>query len=986
MKMGESVRIELLGGLRVSRGGLPLTGFATRKVPVLLAYLASTGTPQPREQLATLLWGESSDDAARGSLRQALANLNRLLGEILIITRTTVGIRPDAPLWCDVDALKQAARRGADLDSLHAAVELYAGDFLAGVAISDAPAFEEWALAQRARLRDLALDALRRLAAQQAAQGDYYAAVTTLRRLLALEPWHEEAHRQLMGALARSGQRSLALAQYVTCRRLLAAELGVEPTVETTALYEQILQRRLAADPRETRAPAEPPPPVAPPAAQPTARPRHNLPAPATSFVGRDDALAALRSLLAPEGSDHPRLLTLTGVGGSGKSSLALRAAAAQVAVYADGVWLVELVDLADAALIDQSLASLFAVLERQGQPLRQAVIETLRDRRLLLLLDNCEHLLDECGRLVAALLRACPGVTILATSRQPLGLPGERRWPVPTLAVDAGAGDDPGQPPPAVELFVARARAVRPDFRPDAQELRTVAEVCRRLDGLPLAIELAAARCIAMSPGEIAARLEDRFRLLVSVDASVSSHQRTLAATLDWSHDLLAPDERTLLRRLAAFAGGWMLEACEAVCADDGDDGLRPWDILDLLVRLITKSLVQVEAQPQGGTRYRLLETVRQYAAQRLAASPDATAVRARHAAHFLALAEATAPHLTGPDQAARLERLDHDLDNLRAALSWARDAGEAAITLRLAGTVARFWHERGYLAEGRGWLEEALARARGAEVPAAVTAQALYMSGVLANALGDQEAAVRRVEESIAVYRAVGDRVGTARALNTLGGVAFDLGEMAAAARDFTDCLELLRAEHDPGEVARALGNLGEAHYHLGDLDRAAACYGEALALAATAGRRDVEAYVLGDLGDVARLRGELRRAAEHYRRALELKWALGSRRQSAIGLEDLAALAAALDQGERAAGLLGAAIALRTSIGSPQPVPERHATERAVAAVRAALGEAAWAAAFAAGESLPLPQAIADAIAWALAMEAALPASPAEPQASN
>jgi len=459
------------------------------------------------------------------------------------------------------------------------------------------------------------------------------------------------------------------------------------------------------------RPPARPRRPVTASGAEaaPPRRPAHNLPLQLTSFVGRDRERAGVRRLLATS-----RLVTLTGPGGVGKTRLALRVAADVLPEYPHGVWLAELAVLADPARVPQAVAAAAGVPEDPARPLLAVLADALRPRRLLLLLDNCEHLVGACARLADALLRACPGLTVLATSREPLSIAAEAAWPVPPLAVP-----DAGKPPPggtaaryeAVRLFRDRAAAARPTFRLTRRNAPAVAQLCARLDGLPLALELAAARVRVLPVAELAARLEDRFRLLTGGSRAAPARQQTLRATLDWSYDLLSEPERALFRRLAVFAAGWTMAAAEAVGADADGQGIAPGEVLDLLTGLLDKSLVTADEQPDGTARYRLLETVRQYAQERLAAGGEAEVVQRRHAAFFLGLAEAAAPELLGGRQTAWLDRLEREHDNLRAALEWLTERGAVEAGLRLGNAVGPFWLTRGYLQEPRERLERLLA-----------------------------------------------------------------------------------------------------------------------------------------------------------------------------------------------------------------------------------------------------------------------------------
>lgn len=685
------------------------------------------------------------------------------------------------------------------------------------------------------------------------------------------------------------------------------------------------------------------------------------LPVPPTPLLGRDADLARLAERLS---GTTCRLLTLVGPGGTGKTRLALALAGRVRDHFAAGVNFVDLSPLTDPPLVLPAIAGALKVREVRGQPLLERVKDALWDKQLLLVLDNFERVAD-AAPVVADLLAACSRLVVLVTSRVPLRLRGESEFFVPPLALpDLAHLPEPTAMTayPAVALFHERVIAVRPNFAITATNAAEVAAICVRLDGLPLALELAAARTRILDPEALLARLTKSLGVLTGGARDLPTRHHTLRDTIAWSYELLRPAERALFARLAIFAGGWTLTSAAAVCDPDGALGV---DVLDGLDTLVSQSLARPTHESGTAPRLRMLETIREFAWERLEARGEAATLQRRHATHFLALAEAASPQLVGPEQAVWMGRLDGDLDNLRAALAWARDRGEGEIGLRLAGALGRFWGERGYIGEGRDWLEGVIARADMGVVPAAVRARVLYAVGTMANLQGDQELARQWLDRSIACYREIADPIGAVRALNALGGVAYDAGDLAGAVASFEECLALLRATNDRGEVARALGNLGEALYHRGDLVGAAARYEEALAYAKGAGRDDVVAYVLGNLGNIARRGGDLARAMELHREALERKATLGARRQIAITLEDLACLAAAEGQGERAARLLGAAQALRAAISSPRPVPEQQAVKQATAGGRAALGEEGWAVAFAAGLALPLEAAIASAL---------------------
>ena len=525
------------------------------------------------------------------------------------------------------------------------------------------------------------------------------------------------------------------------------------------------------------------------------------------------------------------RLLTLVGPGGTGKTRLALEVASGLLPAYPDGVWLVELAALSEAALVPQALAATLGVREVAGVPLVDALAHELRHRRLALVLDNCEHLVAACARLAEALLLVCPHLHILATSREPLHIPGEVVWPVPPLELP-----DQGQPLAlddllgceAVQLFAQRAQAVAPAFRVTADNAAAVAQVCGRLDGLPLAIELAAACVPTLSVQQVAARLDDRFRLLTGGSRTAQGRHQTLRATLDWSYDLLSEAERLLLRRLAIFAGGWTLEAAEAVCADDGlESGALP----GLLMRLVDTSLVVVREEQQG-RRYGLLETVRQYALELLDASGERPALAAAHMRWYLALAREASQGLHGPQQAVWLHLLGHERDNLRAALEWGYAQQEGDAGLRLASALYWYWYLSGALSEGRAWFERALERTS-ADSPTSERASALTGVGAMALYQDDLTTARDHLHASIPLWRERGSSYGLGLALFGLGMVAINQGDGQAAQVALEESLALFEARGARWPYAMALMHLGDVAFDADDCPTARARYEQSLAI---------------------------------------------------------------------------------------------------------------------------------------------------------
>jgi non-specific serine/threonine protein kinase len=821
------------------------------------------------------------------------------------------------------------------------------------------------------------------------------------------------------GALLRGHRRAAGLTQEALAERAGLSRRGLQHLEAGDAHPHPATLDALAAaldlapdDRARLRAagPAAPPGrapagfPDGPPGARPppAAAAPSNLPAPLTSFVGRERELAAVAALLGAH-----RLVTLTGPGGTGKTRLALQAAADALEQYPDGVWLAELAALADPGPVPHVVAAAVGVREEPGRPLLATLTDALRPRRLLLLLDNCEHLVDACARLADALLRACPRLVVLATSREPLGIAGETVWRVPSLPVP---GDGAGWPPAggpsvddlagfaAVRLFCERAAAVQPGFALDAESAPAVAQVCAQLDGIPLAIELAAARVRVLPPRQLLGRLEDRFRLLTGGSRTALERHQTLQAALDWSYDLLTPAERTLFARLAVFAGGFTLEAAEAVGAGAG---IASPAVLDLLTRLVDQSLVGAEAQPDGTARYRLLETLRQYARQRLAAGAGAGRRYDRHAAHYLALAEEAEPRTLGapnPDAPAQLARLEAELDNLRAALRWWAARGRAEPGLRLAGALTQFWYRGGHLAEGRAWLATFLALpappAAGGRAARSARLTALGAAGELARHQGDHAAAGAHNSERLALARALGDRAASAQALIGLGLVAFAAGDRATAGARFEESLALAPGLA-PGFLSGTLAYLALVAQAQGDRERARARFEEALRVSPTNAARWGRYYLAIEEGDFPRARalepamatqgtagrgaaiyvsarGALALAEGDHARARELfgqslaHWR-ASRDHGGIAfvLAHFAALAAAEGRSRRAARLAGAAAEQHALRGGPRsPVLQAHLERLLAQANRGAAGHA-HAAAAQEGRAMTLEQAVADAL---------------------
>jgi non-specific serine/threonine protein kinase len=599
---------------------------------------------------------------------------------------------------------------------------------------------------------------------------------------------------------------------------------------------------------------------------------RHNLPSQATSFVGRAAELAELRSLV----SDGSRLVTIVGPGGIGKSRLALQVATEALARAGDGVWLVELAPVAEPELVARTAAAVLQVREEPGRPVLDTLVDAVSDRYLLVVLDNAEHVLSAAAQLADVMMRSCPRAWLLVTSREPLGISGEHLFRVPSLAVPPAdlAAPDQLAAFESVQLFTARASMHRQGFALNAANATAVAAVCVRLDGIPLALELAAARLGSLSASEISSRLDQRFRLLTGGSRTALPRHQTLRALIDWSYDLLTPEEQLMLGQLSVFAGGWTLEAAEAV-ASAADTA--PWQVLDRLAALVGKSLVQAE-ELHGCTRYRLLETVRHYAAERLAlragAEPDET--RVAHRDHYLALVETADLHLRGPDEAGWLDRLDVEFDNIRAALAFSlADPDGAEPGLRLAAGLRWFCYLHGHGGEVLEALDVLLERPD-ARTP--TRARALVARCHLLLRFGDDSPLPSMAEEAIEIARGLADDAVTADALAQLCWFRFEHGDLPAALAQIGEAVGRARVTGDPRLIAYVLHHRAVFESEAGDLDAAFADQQEVLTLARATGDNYGLANALGNLGVDELVAGELGAARAHLQEASVLAEGLG------------------------------------------------------------------------------------------------------------
>jgi non-specific serine/threonine protein kinase len=683
---------------------------------------------------------------------------------------------------------------------------------------------------------------------------------------------------------------------------------------------------------------------------------RLSLPIQPTSFIGRQQEVEEVRAML---GWEEVRLLTLTGPGGVGKTRLALRTAEAVQDRFPDGIIFVSLAPLADLALVPTAIASNLKVTEVSGEPILETLTRHLRQKQLLLVLDNFEHLLD-VGVAIPHLLAWCPRLKILVTSRAVLHLAAEHEYPVPALPVPT-LGHLPEVDTlsryDAVQLFVQRARAVRPGFELTEENGAAVADICSRLDGLPLALELAAACIRIFPPHVLLRRLSSRLHLLTGGPRDAPARQHTLRNTIDWSYLLLSEVDRSLFARLSVFAGGCSFEAAEAVCNPQGD-----LDLFEGLASLLDKSLLRQEGEPEP--RFRMLETLREYAREQLSVQGESDDLQVRYAEYYTALAEEASLELTGGDQLYWLDILEREHNNLRAALAWSRDAG-SELGLRLAAALWRFWAIHGHLTEGRRWLDTMVTVARERETDSFLQAQALNGAGNLARRQGDYDHARRLFDESLRIRQQLGDKQGIVRTLGNLGIVARHQGKYRRAAALHGQALQLSRELGDARGVVLSFRDLGALAELQGAYERAEELYEESLRLSRELGNRSDTAQLLGSLGVIAERQGLYERARELHAEALRLRWELGDKLGIAAALVGLAAVAGLRQEHARATQLLGAADAVWTSIEATPETADRERTESvshdAYIALRIEDHKAAWSR----GQGMSLEEAITYAL---------------------
>jgi predicted ATPase/DNA-binding SARP family transcriptional activator len=1028
-------RVQLLGELRITRAGREVPLSLPRKIGGLLGYLACfLERAHPRDALIELFWPEVDRESGRTSLRSALPILRHLFepllagaasvsSPVLISDRQTVRLDPEqvttdvAEFERNLQAAAQATSPAEEAAFLERAVLHYGGELLAVY-------YEPWVLAERERLAEAYVGALRHLAAARARQGDTEGAIEAARRAVQTDPLEEAAHYELIRQYAAAGQMAAARRQYQELERLLKEELAATPSQD----FEDLLD---AGEPSPVTSDRQTEQPVAPEAA--TSAPRLTvppLPVPMTPIIGRETEISHVRAML-----ESSRLVTLTGLGGTGKTRLALEVARLLQEEGWCGVGFVSLADLTDASLLGERLLEALRFPESGAADPIQQIATLIADQSFLLVLDNFEQLVEEGAEAVQHLLERAPRLVCLVTSRRLLGLSAERDYlvaPLPT-PVPAAAPEQLMEFA-SVRLFMSRAQAARPDFRVTAVNAAAVALLCRALEGIPLALELAAARAPVLTPAQMLEHLSDRFGFLVSPRRAAAERHRTLHAALEWSYQTLLEPQQRLLARLSVFRGGWTLEAA-AVVDREPDHALRSGisTTLDALMDLRDASLVIAEEEGEA-VRFRMLETVREYSEGRLAERGEAEAARTRHRDWCLELAERAEEELDGPASALWLDRLDAERENLRAALAWCLrsvDSGQWLVdsptesgaqperspsapttnhqplstALRLAGALGRFWEVRGYTREGRFYLAEVLGRNAG-ELSyqgerARPRAKALMWAGVLAHGQTEYRSARAQYEESLALHQQSGDRAGIAAVLYRLGNLSAEQGNSAEAGRFHEESLAIRRELGDQTGIALSLNSLGNIALDQGDYESARSRYEESLFISRQRGDQRGWCWSRHFLGVVAEHGGDFALARSIYEECLPVWRELRSQVQVAwvlhgIGyvayrqgdfpvacsrlaesltlfremdytgglvrtLDRLGGLAVARGDMERACRLLAAAASQRAATGGRTALAPPQEFEGDVAAVRSNLNPEAFAAAWAEGQAMTLAQAI-------------------------
>ena len=964
----QTLEVQLFGSLEIQQAGKALPLPTIGKTTSLLAYLILHQiNPQSREKLATIYWGDTSDERARHSLRTALATLRKIIGEELFISNNeTVQLNPNLSIWVDAIEIQKIAKNKEQigLPDLLQAIGLYKGDLLENF-------YDDWIIREREQFQELYLELLLHVTQIMRSRSEYKQAIEYAKKALLKDPVNERTHQQLIFCHLASGDREAAIKQYEACRYNLREELGVEPSSETIALYQWIAQSPVKAlEARIT-----------------------NLPIPITSFIGRGREMARVKELLS-----EARLVTLVGAGGCGKTRLAIQVASDLVDSFKDGVWWVDFAPLTDTSLIYQTIAKAVGVNENPNLPMSEQLINALHSRVLLLVLDNCEHMVAEVAHCCFSLLSACSKLKILTTSREVLGTLGETILRVPSLSFPMArslSADEKWEDYESICLFKERVISVNPEFKLTVENAAAIVKICQRLDGIPLAIELAAASARYLPAQQIVDRLNDRFSLLTHGNRTALPRHQTLKAMIDWSYNLLTEKEQAILCPMSVCAGGWTLETTEAI----GSDVASRQEVFDILSHLADKSLIEFMDAPGYEGRYRMLETVRQFGLERLIESGKIDAVRHSHALYFAKLAEDAERQFRGPEMHVWMARLEIEHDNFRVALEWSFSHESPETCLRYAGALGIFWH-RGYLREGRDSLERMLSISKDASPLLRV--KAMTQLSWLARDLGDYKQATLLCEESLEILREAENKTGLvpvliqngllavyknypgrafaafhecltiSEELNFHWGRAISLVNLAHAALfnlqwDMTarfrgeESLKIFTELGDETEQAHALIILGSGAHYENDDERGRKLVEQAVVICRQARDNRQLAWTTTVLGIIIRWLGNIDEALPIAKEGLRLAIDLGEKTICTFAVILLAGLACERGKIEDSLHLLGWAIAWGKSFGYQASNLQMDIVNREIEMMRTMLGEKAFTKSWEDGENLLFEQTI-------------------------
>ena len=1010
--MPPNLALHFLGSPQVYLDNAPIT-IQRRKSLALLTYLTIERGKHQRDILSNLFWPDYEQSKAFANLRNALLGIQKSIGENWIVAdRESIGINETADIWLDTIQFKSLLEKSTSepdvslrVSLLADATKLYRNHFLTGFSLKDAYPFNEWAYAEAEDLRLKLANGLTMISEDYCSMNEAGKAIPYARRLITLDPLNETSHCLLMDVYLQAGQHSEALKQYQTLEQTLRKELNLDPQPETRELYKKI--RKGEAKPIPIAKETE------------SISPEHNLPHQLSSFIGREKEAGEIIELVTKN-----RLVTLAGVGGIGKTSLSLQVGRKLLDKFKDGVWFIPLDSLSDPTLIPQTVASVFGIKPSNDEPVIETLTRALRENATLLILDNCEHLLDACTELTSTLLTNCPNIKVLATSREVLNISGEATYQMPSLSLPEQdeISLDKLTDYESVRLFTERATLAFSSFALTNENASTVIEICRKVDGIPLAIELAAAYVNMLQVNEILDQLNASFALLTSDSRTILTHHQTLQASMDWSWGLLNEAEQTFLQQLSVFAGGWTLESAQAVC--DGD-------ALGLTNVLVKKSLIVVKQATGRETRYRFHEIVRQYMRDKLSQSARSESIRERHLAYFVKLAQRSEPEFHQADQVFWISKIDEELDNIRQAVEWATNTNIES-GLQLVVALNTFLDIRGHTQEQGGWLTKLLKQHSKADT---IHAYALEAYAHNLGVRGDSSEAKKIAREGLDLSRAISNRHAEAWCLFRLGWVANDkdlleqsialfqeLGDKWGQARVIDVLAENTNLDREKSkalvikalELHRELGNLfGMAHCRFliaqrfiwsGDFTSAVQLLDESLEIHRQLGNPQGESSILMCYGDIAYRQGNYQQAYPYFQQAISLLEKIGvyfvdwSRTRLAytllkmgnvtqakeifvhcvksfqkVGLttgvvfsiEGLAGVFVASSKPKVAALLIGWADATRDNTGDTRPLVEQQDLDKVIEACLKEIGEASFSDEYEAGKKMSMDDIVAFAL---------------------